>query len=143
MAATAILNTTTHHPTAHLQIKYVSRLPDTRKTASIFGSQAVGTTMSNTPLISATVADNTSAKSWTLSTLLRNTSSTPQPQSVKVFAWPMFEPESTKFVSSGATQTTIASNQAGRIDIVVPKRELASFNAKTKKWVLEGDLNSA
>lgn len=49
----------------------------------------------------------------------------------------MFEPEAAQLVASGSTAGSVAPSQAGKVEVTVPKRELASFNSKTGKWVLE------
>lgn len=49
----------------------------------------------------------------------------------------MFEPDQSQFVASGSTQTAVAASQAGKVEVVVPKRELACFDERKGKWILE------
>lgn len=49
----------------------------------------------------------------------------------------MFTPEDSQFVASAGTSQAILPGQSGRIDVDVPKRELAEFNERTGKWVLD------
>lgn len=49
----------------------------------------------------------------------------------------MFAPEDSQFIASAGTHTSIAPAQNGMIEVEVPKRELAEFNERTGKWVLE------
>ena len=54
----------------------------------------------------------------------------------KVCSWPIFAPEDSQFVVFTATSTAIAPGQSGRIEVEVPKRDLAEFNERAGKWVL-------
>jgi len=49
----------------------------------------------------------------------------------------MFSPEDSKFVASAGTSAPVAAAQNGTIVVEVPKRELAEFNERTGKWVLD------
>lgn len=49
----------------------------------------------------------------------------------------MFSPEESNLVASASTSAPVAPAQSGSIVVEVPKRELARFNERTGKWVLE------
>ena len=49
----------------------------------------------------------------------------------------MFSPEDSTFIASASTSAPVAPEQSGSIVVGVPKRDLAAFNEKTGKWVLE------
>jgi len=49
----------------------------------------------------------------------------------------MFSPEETQLIASAETSSPIAPAQAGSAVVEVPKRKLAKFNERSRKWVLE------
>ncbi|KAK6366125.1 hypothetical protein LTR64_008552 [Lithohypha guttulata] len=113
-------------PTAHLQIRYTSRLPNTRYSSPIMSSQSI---------LTATITDT--PDHWRITTYIRNTSSQPRSQSIKIDAWPMFSPEDAQFVASASTETAVAPGQQGKVEVEVAKRDLADFDERTGKYVLQ------
>jgi len=49
----------------------------------------------------------------------------------------MFSPEETQLIASAETTSPVAPAQAGSAVVDVPKRGLAKFNERSRKWVLE------
>lgn len=84
----------------------------------------------------AFVTDNVQSQTWEISLSPRNVSTTAQPQSVMVYSWPMFAPEESRLVSSIPASASVAPAQSGRTEILIPKRDLATFDERRGKWVL-------
>lgn len=49
----------------------------------------------------------------------------------------MFSPEETQLIASAETSSPVAPAQAGSAVVEVPKRKLAKFDERSRKWVLE------
>jgi hypothetical protein len=134
----AVLNYASHNnPSAHLQIKYVCHLPDTRTSSPFFSSLRARSTTLEAPILTATVTENPQSQSWKITTIIRNASSQPGLQAIKVHAWPMFAPEDSQFIASAGTVGPVEPTQNGKIEVEVPKRDLAEFNERTGKWELD------
>ncbi|KAK5952339.1 hypothetical protein OHC33_006812 [Knufia fluminis] len=140
----AVLNYGSHNhstahfqPTAHLQIKYVSRLPDTRTSSPFFSSLRARSATFEAPMCTATVTENTQSQSWKITAIIRNATSQPQSQAIKIYSWPMFAPEDSQFIASAGTTAPVEPAQNGMIEIEVPKRDLAEWSERRGKWVLE------
>ena len=49
----------------------------------------------------------------------------------------MFAPEDSQFIASAGTVGPVEPTQNGKIEVEVPKRDLAEFNERTGKWELD------
>lgn len=49
----------------------------------------------------------------------------------------MFSPEDAQFVASASTETAVAPGQQGKVEVEVAKRDLADFDERTGKYVLQ------
>ena len=52
----------------------------------------------------------------------------------------MFAPEDSQLITSACTATEIKPGEDGTVEMIIPKRELAVFEERTGKYVLESGI---
>lgn len=121
---------------SNLQIRYVSRHRETPFPTSPYFNGRRLATPTESPRLIATVHDD-SNDTWQISLNIRAVDSSPRTEYMKVFAWPMFEPETSRCVASVDTSQNVTTQQDGTVDFQVPKRDLAVWDERVGKWVLD------